>query len=171
MKPGTPNLVFLFGLAGVGKSYVGRVVADRFGYTAYDLDRDLTPAMREAIAAHAQFTEEMRDDFFDVVVRRITELTAVHSRMVFMQGAYKERHRVEVRQAHPELQFVWIDAPLEILRQRLTARADAISADYASKIMSNFEPPREDLSLRLVNDTSSHDELARRFEALFRVPR
>ncbi len=170
MNPGIPKLVFLFGLAGVGKSYVGRVVADRFGYTAYDLDSDLTPAMREAIAAQLPFTEEMRDEFFDVVVHRVTELSAAHSHLVFMQGAYKERHRLKVRQAHPEIQFVWIDAPMEVLRQRLTARADAISPDYASSIMSHFEPPREESSLRLVNDTSSHEELARRFEALFRVP-
>ncbi len=167
MKPEIPSLVFLFGLSGVGKSYVGRVLADRFGYVAYDLDSDLTPPMREAIAAHLPFTENMRDDFFDVVARRIKELAAVHPRLVLMQGAYKERHRVRVCQAHPAIRFVWIDAPKELLLQRLTARADAVSADYASKIMSNFEPPREEASLRLMNDTSSHDELARRFEALF----
>lgn len=167
LNPGIPKLVFLFGLAGVGKSYVGKIVAERFGYIAYDLDSDLTPAMREAIARRVPFTEEMRDEFFDVVVRRITELSAEHSYLVLMQGAYKERHRAMVRQVHPEIQFVWIDAPIETLRQRLTARADAISPDYASSIMSHFEPPREESSLRLVNDTSSREELARRFEGLF----
>ncbi len=170
MKSGIPNLVFLFGLAGVGKSYVGRVLAERFGYAAYDLDSDLTPAMRRAIADRIAFTEQMRDEFFDVVESRITELVAVYPRLVLTQGAYKERHRMKISQCHPEIKFVWIDAPVEILRQRLATRADSIAPDYAFRIMSNFEPPGDPAALRLLNDTSSHGELARRFEVLFPKP-
>ncbi len=170
MEPSPPHCLFLFGLAGAGKTYLGRLIAERFGYTAYDLDSDLTPEMREAIAAKLPYTEEMRDEFFDVVIRRIAELKVLHPRLVLMQAAYKERHRIKVRQAYPEIQFVWVDAPLEIIQQRLTARRDAISPEYALSIMANFEPPC-DLSMRLVNDLSAHDDLARRFEELLRAPR
>jgi gluconokinase len=166
LSPRLPNTVFLFGLAGAGKSYIGSILAERFGYTPYDLDNDLTPAIRQAIAAKDAFTDEMRDEYFDVVIRRIAELKALHPRLVLMQGAYKERHRSKIRQAYSDIEFVWVEAPQDLVGHRLTARADGVSPDYARAIATNFEVPPES-SIRLLNDESSRDELARRFEDLF----
>ncbi len=87
-----PNILFLFGLSGAGKTFCGHLLSDRLGYFCYDLDRDCTPAMQEAIALGRPFTEEMRDEFFKIVCRRIEELKGEHSKLVVMQAAYKERH-------------------------------------------------------------------------------
>lgn len=166
MNPRLPHTVFLYGLAGAGKSYVGWIIAERFGYSPYDLDKDLTSAMRQAIVAKVPFTDEMRDEYFDVVIRRIGELKTLHPRLVVMQGAYKERHRNKVRDAHSDVEFVWVDAPEALIRQRLTVRGDVVSPEYAATIAANFEVPPEG-SIRLLNDNSARDELAKRFEELF----
>ena len=57
----TPDYVFLFGLAGAGKTYCGRLIAEELGYFSYDLDVDCTPQMRAAIAEGRPFTDQMRD--------------------------------------------------------------------------------------------------------------
>jgi hypothetical protein len=46
-------------------------------------------------------------------------------------------------------------------------RGDTISPEYAAVIMQSFEPPHPE-GKRLINDLTSHEQLAKRFEALFR---
>jgi len=160
-----PPIIFLFGLAGAGKTYCGNVISSRLGYFCYDLDVDCTPEMREAIAAGRTFTDKMRDDFFAIVNKRIGELKAVHPRLLVMQAAYKERHRAMVLSQHPGLSMVWVDAPDDLIRKRLQARGDTVSAEYASVIRANFEPPAG--GLRLINDVSDGQEIMARFVGLF----
>jgi len=147
-----PALVFFFGLAGAGKTYCGNLVSAKLGYHCYDLDTDCTPEMRAAIAAGNPFTEQMRDDFFSIVTRRISDLKQQHPKLLVMQAAYRERHRAMVVSHHPGLKMVWVDAPDELITQRLQARGDAVSAQYASRIRVNFEAPAA--GLRLLNDVA-----------------
>ena len=160
-----PALIFFFGLAGAGKTYCGNLVSARLGYHCYDLDADCTPEMREAIAHGKPFTEEMRDNFFAIVTQRIAELRSSHPKLLVMQAAYKERHRALVASHHPGLRMVWVDAPYELISQRLKARGDAVSAQYASRIRANFEAPAD--GLRLVNDVADPEEILARFRGLF----
>lgn len=160
-----PNLLFLFGLAGAGKTFCGTLLSERLGYHCYDLDVDCTPAMREAIAQRRPFTDAMRDEFFAIVCERIASLRAQHPQLIVMQAAYKQRHRDLVKGRFPELEMVWIDAPDELICERLQARGDAVNADYASTIRSNFEAPVT--GKRLVNDVHDSSQIWERFSALF----
>jgi len=55
-------IIFLFGLLGCGKNYVGKIF-EEFGFHLYDADKDLTPRMKRAIAKQQAFTEQMRDEY------------------------------------------------------------------------------------------------------------
>ncbi|MCC7359723.1 MAG: hypothetical protein IT317_09610, partial [Anaerolineales bacterium] len=44
-------LLILFGLPGAGKSYVGRVVRDAFGYHLHEADDDIPEDYRRLVAA------------------------------------------------------------------------------------------------------------------------
>jgi gluconate kinase len=121
--------------------------------------------MREAIAEGRPFTEQMRDEFFEIVTQRIGELKEKYPKLLVMQAAYKERHRALVVSRHPGLHMVWVDAPDELISQRLQARGDAVSAQYASRIRANFEAPAS--GLRLLNDVADPDEILARFQGLF----
>ena len=160
-----PEVLFLFGLSGAGKNYCGQLFAGNMGYFFYDLDLDMTPAMRAAIAEGRAFTDEIRDEFFEVVIGRIAELRASHPRLILAQGAYKERHRQRVREAHPGLEFVWIDAPDEVILARLRRRAGGVSTSYASSIRLNFEPPANGHTVH--NDGVSNDTLWERFKGCY----
>jgi len=160
-----PNLMLLFGISGAGKTFVGDLVSKRLGYFQYELDRDLTPAMRAAIAAQRSFTERERDEYFDLVTIRIHEISARQPKTVFTQGVYKERHRELLRQRVPGLETVWIKAPLDVVQDRLRAREGGVSPDYADIIARNFEAPRA--GLVLLNDQVPAEELWHRFVELF----
>jgi gluconokinase len=163
-----PRIVFLFGLAGAGKTFCGRLIAERLGYFCYDLDADSTPKMKQAIAEGRPFTDEMRDEFFAIVCQRIEALRKEHPKIIVMQAAYKERHRVLVSSLSDEMEMVWVDAPDALIVERLLGRGDAVSAEYADRIRANFEPPKGQCK-RLLNDVSDGDLLWERFSKLFEL--
>jgi gluconokinase len=161
-----PRLLFLFGVSGAGKTFVGELVSRKLGYFHYDLDQDLTPAMRAAIAEKRSFTEAERDEYFEVVRARINDIAGLHSTVVFTQGAYKERHREFLRKHIPMLRTIWIKAPRDVIHERLRVREGGVPADYADAIERNFEAPL--LGMALLNDAASVEELWERFGDLFR---
>lgn len=165
MSDSIPRLLFLFGVSGAGKTFVGDLISSKLGYFHYDLDQDLTPAMRGAIAEKRSFTEDERDEYFEVVRGRVQEMARQHRRVVFTQGAYKERHRDFLRRHIPDLRTIWVKAPLEVVQDRLQTRAGGVSSDYADMIARNFEAPT--LGMVLLNDGVATDELWNRFLALF----
>lgn len=162
-----PAVILLYGIAGSGKSFAGRALAEGLGYHHYELDQDLTSAMRLAIAENRSFTEVMRDEFFEIVVQRMLEVVRHYPRTVFTQGVYKERHRAFLQDRVPGLKVIWITAPSGSVLDRLRRRGDSVSAEYAALIERNFETPREGLVLS--NDDCSPTECCARFLHLFRA--
>lgn len=160
-----PSLLFFFGLAGAGKTFTAQHIASALGYKNYELDDDLTPTMREALAHGRSFTDEMRDEYFTLLKARIGDLKREFPHLILSQAAYKERHRRMIQDAHPELTFVWIQSPDALIFERLLKREAGVSAEYARRIHQNFEPPAATKSL--MNDTSDTDVLLTRFQALF----
>src|ERR1041384_2177923 len=115
-------IFFLFGLLGAGKNFVGKIFAEEFGFNFYDADRDLTPAMTAAIANHRKFSEQMRDEYFEIVISRIAQLKEDHEKLVVAQALFKNRNRAQISTHFPEIRFVWVQADKEVVAHRLRER-------------------------------------------------
>ncbi|MBC53160.1 MAG: hypothetical protein CMQ34_04915 [Gammaproteobacteria bacterium] len=153
---------FLFGLSGSGKSYVGDVIAEARGWPIYHADDDITPAMRQALAASRPFTDAMRDEYFVLLADRIRARqaqAAPDQPLIVTQGAYKQRSRDYLRAQVPGLALIWIDAPDALIAQRLGLRAGGITSQSAAALKQDFEYPPHD-SLRIVNDRAEAHALA-----------
>ncbi len=150
-----PSVLFLFGLAGVGKNFVGDLLGACSGRHVYHADSDITPAMREAIAARQPFTGEMRDEFFEVIKCQIAALQSKYGPLIVTQATYKQRHRDFITQHIPGVQFVHIVATDAIILERLRNRGDWISPEYASQMRANFEQPPASYPVLTNNGTSS----------------
>ncbi len=135
-------LIYLFGLPAAGKNYVGHVLAEEFGYTFYDGDLDLTPELRDAVREERPFTDEMRDRYYDVLIDRITALTLLHPRLAFCQATFKERHRLLIAAAVPDIVFVLVEAEEEMRVERLSRGENPVTVEYARRIAGFFEKPR-----------------------------
>lgn len=146
-----PAVIYFFGLAGGGKTYVADVLARLSGRHAYHADKDLTPEMRQAVVERRTFTPEMRDRYFEIVVTRILELRRSFGPLLVTQATYKKIHRERIASQVPDLEFVQIVAPDELIVERLQRRGDFVTPGYAATIRANFEPPPED-SKTLIND-------------------
>jgi gluconate kinase len=150
-------IFFLFGLLGAGKNFVAKVFEQEFGFIVYDADQDLTPGMRDAIADHREFTEQMRDEYVEIVIRRIAELRKSHPRLVIAQALFKNRNRLQIHLHFPEIKDVWVQADPQVIGKRLDARKDHLaSKSYAKLVNHLFEIPSIPYEV-LVNNTEREE--------------
>jgi gluconate kinase len=134
-------IIVLFGLLGCGKNYVGKLF-EEFGFHLYDADQDLTPIMKNAIANHQVFSEQMRDEYFAIVISRIAEFKKSHRDLVVAQALFKNKHRQKILNTFPDAKFIWVQSAPELIRDRLTARTNHIAGkSYGELVNSQFEIP------------------------------
>ena len=155
---------YLFGLPAAGKNFVGRILAEEFDYTFYDGDVDLTQEMIDAIREERPFTNAMRDRFYRSLIDRIAALRVAHSRLAFGQATFKERHRVLMHEAFPDVIFVLVEADPAVRRRRLARGGNPVTVAYAERIDSLFEPPRQPHVV--IRNNGGREEVVDQLEAL-----
>lgn len=146
-----PSTLFLFGLAGSGKSFVGDLIGAHAGWHVYHADDDLTDEMRQALAEHRPFTGPMRDRFFAIVVERIRALQREHPRLVVTQAVYKRQHRDYLLAHIPDMELVCIAADDDTIVRRINQRFDGIPIASAAALRADFEEPVA--GTRIINNT------------------
>lgn len=134
-------LVILFGLSGAGKNFVANVFKSQFNVFHWDADELLTQDMLSCIRNHEPFTQEMRDNYFKLVLKKIDKLCLEHEHLVVTQAFYKDKNRKIILSKHPDSLFIHISVKAEVLEQRLRERNNLVDNEYAQQISSSFEPP------------------------------
>ncbi len=160
-----PDVLFLFGLAGAGKNFVGDLFGTYSGRHVYHADTDIPKSMQDAIAERRTFTEQMRDEFFEVIRRKMATLQSEHPQLIVTQAAYKQRHRDFITQHIAGVQFIHVTANDELILKRLNRRGDWISPEYASQMRAQFEAPSSQCPEIANNGTSA--EILLQVEQLF----
>ena len=132
----------LFGKIGSGKSYIGQLAQERYGYVFHDMDWDLPTEMKESIERHDEVTQDMRDQFTIATVDRIRKLKEKNDRICISQALFKNQNRVTIQSELPDVDFIWVDAREALISERLKKRTGfTASAYYANLINPNFEIP------------------------------
>lgn len=148
--PDGATVIYFFGVAGVGKNFVADVLGELTTIPVYHADADLTDEIREAIRLKKPFTQEMRDNYFRKISDIIRAKVKEHGKLIVTQATFKEKHRGFLQQQIPGIFFIWVDAPDELVMDRLRSRGDSVDPAYAAKIKKDFEEPDEVVP-RLVN--------------------
>lgn len=167
-----PSVVFFFGLSGAGKNFVAEQLHRLTGWPIYDADDDITPEMKLALAERRPFTPAMRDRYFPCIVEHILERKPQDKPLVVTQAVYKQRHRDYLCRSIPGLMLVWVDAPDEVIRERLKCRNKGIEPASAAALRADFERP-VDGEPRINNDSDGAqvaEQLMRVFEPYHIVP-
>jgi gluconokinase len=135
-----PQILFLFGLSGSGKSYVGELIAELASWHVYHADQDITQAMKLALAEQRPFTPKMRDEYFLLVAERMLTLRQRHKRIVVTQAVYKQKHRDQLMKQVPDMEMICIEASDQQIFQWLNCRDQGISGASAAALRMDFEP-------------------------------
>jgi gluconokinase len=137
------KIIVLFGLPGAGKSFIGDLLQNQFGFYHYDGDLSLPKIMKQAIFKKLPITDTMRNIFFKNLTQKAKQLTKIHQKIVISQTFIKEKYRKYFLTQIPETQFIFIKTNKSIREKRLLERQEyPLDIKYAQKMTLIFEKPK-----------------------------
>jgi len=160
-----PEILFFFGLAGAGKTYVGHLVGSLAGWMVYDADEDISDDMKCALAHHQPFTESMRAEYFPRIAKKILLLHQQYGRLVVTQGVYKQQYRDELMVLIPAMEMLCVSSSTDILQQRLMLRSQGISLDSAHALIADFEIPTPDI--RIIHNDGDDENIVQQLNTYY----
>jgi carbohydrate kinase (thermoresistant glucokinase family) len=137
--------VVVMGVSGCGKSTVGRLLADalRVHYVEGD---DLHPPDNVArMAAGTPLTDVDRHGWLQEVAGQLANATSQARGVVVSCSALKRSYRDQLRRAAPDLCFVHLQGPADLLRERLAQRrGHYMPPSLLQSQLDTLEPPAAD---------------------------
>lgn len=153
-----PPLIVVSGLPGAGKSFFCRKLAEKLPFLILASD-----ALRKVLFPTPQYEEQENKRLFSACHVLIEELLRKGIPVIFDATNLLEHHREYLyrgaERAGAKLILVWVEAPPEVVRQRLLAREKAAIPEYHSEagweVYNKMKPHRQKISRNhLVVDTS-----------------
>jgi carbohydrate kinase (thermoresistant glucokinase family) len=141
-SPASTPLVIVMGVAGSGKSTVGRLLAQRLRAEFLEGD-ELHPSRNlERMAAGIPLTDHDRRDWLLEIAQQLADARAGQHRLVVSCSALKRSYRDVLRAASADLAFVHLGADRALLEQRLQLRTDHfMPASLLDSQLHTLEPP------------------------------
>jgi gluconokinase len=135
-------LVVVMGVAGSGKSTVGRMLAQRLGVEFLEGDALHPPRNVERMAAGIPLNDHDRRDWLVEIARQLADARAGHHGLVVSCSALKRSYREILGSASGDLAFVHLHGSAELLEARMRARADHfMPVSLLASQLQTLEPP------------------------------
>lgn len=136
------------GVSGSGKSTVGRMVAERAGCRFEDADDFHPAANREKMSSGVALDDADRMPWLEALRDHIREVNGRGETLVLACSALKRRYREVLREAGPQVVFVYLKVSRETLTDRLRKRDDHFfPAALLESQLETLEPPVQALEL------------------------
>jgi gluconokinase len=150
-------IVVVMGVSGVGKTTIGRLLADQLGWAFVEGDDLHPPANVEKLRRGEALDDADRAPWLRALRQRIDELATAGRSAVVTCSALKAAYRDVLARGRPELRFVWLVAPPDRIRERLRdRRGHFMPPALLASQLDTLEPP--DDALR-VDATRSPDAI------------
>ena len=117
-------IVILAGVAGSGKSTVGRIMADRLGWTYEDSDLLHSAADVAKMVSGVPLADADRWPWLDTVATWMDQQTAAGRSAVVACSALKRSYRDYLRRGRPGVEIVLLEVDQATLMARLAGRHD-----------------------------------------------
>jgi len=142
---GDETVLVVMGVAGSGKTTLGRALAARLGWAFQEGD-DLHPAANIAkMRAGHPLDDDDRAPWLAAIGRQIDAWTAEGRGGVITCSALKRAYRDVVRRDRPSVRFVFLEGPRGLMERRLAARpGHFMPASLVDSQFADLEPPASD---------------------------
>ena len=143
-----PRVVVLLGVAGSGKTTVGRALAARLGWAFEDADDHHDPAAVRKMARGVGLTDADRAPWLERLAGLVRQRAEGGPPTVLACSALKARYRDALRAGRDDVAFVWLDVPPDALAARLRERSGSFAGpDLLPSQLAAFERPADALRL------------------------
>ncbi|ASC70927.1 Gluconokinase [Halomicronema hongdechloris C2206] len=143
----TTTIVIVMGIAGTGKTTLGKALARTLNWTFYEGD-DLHPAANIVKMARGQpLTDADRVPWLQRLAQVINQCLAQQQSAVITCSALKAAYRKRLQQS-PAVQFVYLTGSRALIQQRLQQRQDHfMTAQLLDSQLATLEEPDDALRL------------------------
>ncbi|MFD9502868.1 gluconokinase, GntK/IdnK-type [Streptomyces sp. NPDC060035] len=142
--PSAP-LVLIVGLSGSGKTTVGRLLAERLGWSYRDADEFHSATARDGMAAGHALTDTDREPWLEAISAWLDHEIAAHRSAVVTCSALKRAYRDRLLSGRPEVRLVYLHGAPELIRSRLSGRrGHFFPASLLESQIAAFEEPDPD---------------------------
>ena len=136
--------VVMIGVSGSGKTAVGARLAETLGYDFADAD-DFHPASSiEKMARGIPLTDADRRPWLEALSRWLQAQEGAARSTVLACSALRRRHRDVLRDALPDVVFVHLVAPADLLASRLRRRRHFLPPTLLGSQLETLEPLEAD---------------------------
>jgi len=141
-------IIVVMGVAGAGKTTVGRALADRLGWPFADADAYHADEAVAKMARGESLAEADRGPWLDRLHALIVAHVVEGRPLVLACSALKRRYRERLAEPGGPVRFVWLDAPPDTLAKRLRTRAGHFAGPgLLDGQLAALEPPADALHL------------------------
>jgi gluconokinase len=151
-------IVVLMGVTGSGKTTIGTLMAERTGAVFADADDYHPLANKQKMAEGHALNDEDRQPWLETLNRLMKGWFDEGKNGVLACSALKSKYRTTLAAGMPKgaVSFVWLDAPRELLAERLAERHhEFMNPKLLESQLKTLEPPRN--ALRIVNDRAPEE--------------
>jgi gluconokinase len=146
-------VVLLMGVAGSGKSAVGRRLAERTSWTFVDGDDLHTPASIEKMSAGLPLDDADREPWLRAVRRRIDTHERRGESLIVACSALKTRYRDVLLTGTRDTRLVYLTGDRELIARRLQARrGHFFDAALLESQFETLEEPDDALEVSIAGD-------------------
>ncbi len=148
MSLGPPKLILLMGVAGSGKSTIGRLLADNLGWTYHEADDFHSPANREKMSRGLPLDDTDRAPWLAAIRAAMEASLTARRPAVFTCSALKEKYRHTLTKGLTGIALIHLHGDPALLLSRLQGRAGHfMKPDMLESQLAALEPPAGALTL------------------------
>lgn len=155
-------IVVVMGVAGCGKTTIGRLLAERLGVAYAEADSFHSPANVTKMASEQALDDDDRNPWLATVADWISARVRAGEGGVVSCSALKYRYRNLLRQAHAEVWFLHLDADRDLIFRRVTGRSGHfMPVSLVDSQFQELEPLRPDEAGAVVDACAPTDDIVR----------
>lgn len=146
-------ILIITGVAGSGKTTIGKILAEKLGWEFYDADDFHPQSNIDKMRRGVSLTDEDRRPWLEALHRLIIEQK---SPAVIACSALKQSYRDKLQKGRKDVKFIFLKGDKELIRERLEERTGHYAkADLLESQFRALEVPEDALSEDISRDAET----------------
>ena len=148
-------LIYLYGLPGAGKNFIGEVYKSKFNFHFQDADEYLPQKMKNKLKRGEHFTVEDVKGYHYIIADKIHELQKKYQNLVISQASLFIGHRQIIKDKNPSVEFIYINSDRNTIIKRLNHRKGYVTQKYMLYLEKYLEIDKNNYFI----NNKSHDTI------------
>ncbi len=138
-------ILLILGVAGSGKTTIGKLLAQTLGWPFFDADEFHPPANIEKMSRGIPLTDDDRWPWLDAIRAKIESLEAEGQSGVLTCSGLKEIYRDRLKPGDADIKFVYLKGSYDLIQSRMAARQHFMKPEMLASQFASLEEPHDAL--------------------------